>query len=103
MKKTGAKLVWCPTTPVPNNSIGNWAQGRFGRRKDEDLVFNQAAMQVISKYPEIAVNDINSFIRESAEFAEWRKQSDVHFWGNESETLGKAVAKGIQKILTHID
>ncbi|MBN2642915.1 MAG: SGNH/GDSL hydrolase family protein, partial [Victivallales bacterium] len=42
LKKTGAQLIWCTTTPVPNSS-----GGQYGRRKDEDLVYNKAALEVI--------------------------------------------------------
>jgi hypothetical protein len=100
MKKTGARLMWCSTTPVPNNSHGTWDNGTFGRRQDEDLVFNRAAMEVISRYPEILVNDLNGYIRNSAAFDNWRKGTDVHFWGSaEQAQVGKAVADAIGKAL----
>lgn len=98
MKKTGAKLMWCTTTPVPNDSFGKWPEGTFGRRKDEDLVYNKAAMEVIAKHPEIMVNDINSFIHESSDFDQWRQQKDVHFWGKpEQDLVGRRVAEAIKK------
>jgi hypothetical protein len=100
LKKTGAKLMWCTTTPVPNSSIGRWGNKVMGRRKDEDLVFNKAALEVILEHPEIQVNDINSFIRKSQSFNEWRKGKDVHFWGKDlQELVGKAVAHNLQKVL----
>lgn len=100
LKKTGARLMWCSTTPVPNNSHGTWDNGTFGRRKDEDLVFNKAALEVISKHPEILVNDLNAMIRNSAAFDNWRKGTDVHFWGGAEQALvGKAVADAVSKAL----
>jgi acyl-CoA thioesterase-1 len=100
MKKTGARLVWCSTTPVPDNSHGKWDNGTFGRRKDEDLVFNKAAAEVIRRHPEIRVNDLNGYIRNSAGFDHWRKGTDVHFWGREEQELvGKAVAEAIKTAL----
>lgn len=99
MKRTGAKLVWCTTTPVPNRG-SVWGDPPMGRQKDADMVFNEAAMEVIALYPEIEVSDVNAFIRKEPAFDKWREGNDVHFWGKpESELLGKAVAEGILSAL----
>lgn len=99
LKKTGARLIWCTTTPVPN--IGNvWGDPPMGRRKDEDLVFNQAALEIIRQYPEIGINDLNTFIRQSGEFDQWRTGNDVHFWGQEQQGIvGREVARVIREAL----
>jgi acyl-CoA thioesterase-1 len=100
LKKTKAKLVWCTTTPVPNSSVGKWGDKVMGRRKDEDLVFNRAALEVLSQYPEIAINDINTFIRQSEAFDKWREGKDVHFWGRaEQDLVGEAVASNLKRVL----
>lgn len=100
LRPTGARLMWCTTTPVPNDSHGRWPTGTFGRRKDEDLVFNAAAMEVVARHPDILVNDPNTLIRESPEFEAWRQQNDVHFWGRaEQERVGRHVAETIQAAL----
>lgn len=99
LKKTGAKLMWCSTTPVPNDSNGVWT-APMGRKKDADLIFNQAALDVIRQDPEIRVNDLNAFVRNTAAFDTWRKGSDVHFWGREEQALvGKAVADAVRAAL----
>ena len=88
-------MIWCTTTPVPNSN-----RGKYARRKDEDLVFNKAAMEVISKYPEIQVNDLHKFISESKAFDNWRKGTDVHFWNKDLQALvGQAVADAVIKAL----
>lgn len=98
MKKTGAKLVWCTTTPVPNDNI--WADGTTSRQKDEDLVFNKAALEVIERYPEIYVNDLNQYIRDNPAFDEWRKGKDVHFWDEAlQERVGAAVAARLREVI----
>ena len=51
MKKTGATLIWCETTPVPNSS-----RGPYARRKGEASVYNKAAMEVIRKHPQTSGN-----------------------------------------------
>lgn len=95
LKKTGAKLVWCSTTPVPKSSTGTYA-----RRNGEAAVFNKAALEVISKHPEIQVNDLHKFISKSNQFDKWRTGTDVHFWGKDLQTLvGNAVAEAITNVL----
>ena len=93
MKKTGATLIWCATTPVPNDS-GD--QKEKGRRKDDDLIYNRTALKVISGHPEILITDLNKAVRQSAVFDEWRKGVNVHFKGSEElSVLGETVAKTI--------
>jgi len=100
MRPTGAKMMWCSTTPVPRTYFGNFPQGLQGRRKDEDLVYNEAAMEVVSRHPDIMVNDLNRAVRESRELDEWRKGKDVHFWDRaQQEVVGKAVAFAVRKAL----
>jgi arylsulfatase len=87
--------MWCSTTPVPNDN-----KGKYGRRQGESAIYNKAAMEVIAKHPEILVNDLHTFISESREFDEWRKQNDVHFWKQELATLvGNKVADRIKAAL----
>lgn len=96
LKKTGAKLVWCSTTPVPKSSTGTYA-----RRNGEAAVFNKAALEVVSKHPEIQINDLHKFISESKAFDKWRSGTDVHFWGGDLQALvGGAVADSIIKVLS---
>lgn len=95
LKRTGAKLIWCSTSPVPNSS-----HGAYARRKGEAIVFNKAAMDVISKYPEIQVNDLHKVVSEAKMLDPWRKGTDVHFWDRKLQTvLGNAVADAVTKAL----
>ncbi len=93
--KTGAKIVWCTTTPVPGTKY-SW--GPYSRRKDEDLVYNAAAAEVLKKYPQVQICDLNAVVRNSSIFDKWRTGTNVHFKpGTEQATLGKAVADAILK------
>ena len=95
LKKTGAKLIWCETTPVPNSS-----KGKYARRKGEAAVFNKAALEVIREYPEIQINKLHDQISNSPIFDKWRQQSDVHFYGKDLQVfLGKAVAEAVVEAL----
>ncbi len=95
LKKTRAKLIWCSTTPVPQSSGGD-----YGRQKGAEVVFNQAAMEVLKEYPEIQVNDLCKAVNESKVFDQWRKGLDVHYYTKEeTDFLGQVVAASIKKVL----
>ncbi len=93
LKKAGAKIIWCSTTPVPNQN-----KGKYARRKGAAAEFNQAAMEVIKRHPEILVTDLYKLVDESSAFDDWRKGNDVHFYKEaEREIIGAAVAATIRK------
>ena len=90
LRRTGAKLIWCTTTPVPNST-----GGKYGRQKGASVEFNKAAMEVMRKYPEIQINDLYKVVNDSPAFDKWRKGSNVHFGAAEQPILGKAVADAV--------
>ena len=95
MKKTGAKLIWCSTTPVPNDNKGTYA-----RRKGAEREFNQAALEVMRRHPEILITDLQQLVDQSPAFDNWRKGIDVHFYTEEEQKLlGEAVAATVRKAL----
>lgn len=101
LKKTGATLVWCSTTPVPQSSVGRWGEHVMGRKHGADLIFNQAALEVLAHHPDILINDLNTAIRQSAGFEAWWQGSDVHFWQAEQQQIvGQAVAEAIKQALS---
>lgn len=95
LRKTGARLIWCSTTPVPNDN-----KGTFARRKDASKDFNAAALEVIRRHPDILITDLHLVIEESPVFDNWRKGNDVHFYKpEEQKLLGEAVASTVRKAL----
>ena len=95
LKKTGAKLIWCSTTPVPNDNKGTYA-----RRKGASAEFNAAAMEVMLQHPEILVTDLHQVVDASPVFDNWRKTIDVHFYQpEEQKLLGETVARTVSKAL----
>ena len=95
LKKTGAKLIWCSTTPIPQSN-----KGRYARRKGAAKEFNQAALEVMKKHPEIIINDLYGVVDGSALFDSWREGNDVHFYKEEEQKLlGDAVAASVRKAL----
>jgi hypothetical protein len=95
LRKSGAKLIFCTTTPVPNDNKSTYA-----RRKGASAEFNAAALEVIRKHPDILITDLHAVIDASPVFDNWRKQIDVHFYQKEEQQiLGEAVASTIRKAL----
>jgi hypothetical protein len=95
LKKTGAKLIWCATTPVPNDN-----KSEYARRKGACVDFNKVALEVMAKHPEIQINDLHATVTGSPVFDNWRKTIDVHFYKKEEcEALGKAVADAVRAAL----
>jgi hypothetical protein len=95
LKKTGSKLIWCATTPVPNSN-----KGEYARRKGACVDFNKAAREVMVKHPEIQINDLHATVTNSPVFDDWRKTIDVHFYKEEErQALGKAVADAVRAAL----
>ena len=95
LRKTGAKLIFATTTPVPNHN-----KGQYARRKGAAKDFNALALEVMAKHPDIIINDLYGAVEASPIFDNWRKQSDVHFYKDEEKkVLGEAVAKAVKEAL----
>jgi acyl-CoA thioesterase-1 len=95
LQKTGAKLIWCSTTPVPNHN-----KGQYARRKGAEKEFNEAAREVMKRHPEILINDLAQVVNQSPVFDKWRTTRDVHFYQKEEQkALGDAVAKAVRNAL----
>lgn len=93
MKETGATLVFCTTTPVPNT--GGSAKYAY-RVKGAERDFNRAALEVLQDYPEIQINDLCKVVNESSELDAWRQGTDVHYWkAPEQAVVGRAVADAV--------
>ena len=88
MKKTGASLIWCSTTPIP--------EGAAGRVKGDEVVFNAIAEKVM-KENGVAIDDLYSLM--APRCAQMQKQRDVHFTEEGSDFQAAAVADIIQKHL----
>ena len=95
LKQTNASLIWCSTTPVPNNSGSSYG----GRRKGASQTYNNAALEVMSKYPEIGLTDLYSIVQKDSTFDQWKTGTNVHFKEQEQVVLGQAVAAAVMKAL----
>ena len=88
LKATGAKLIWCNTTPVP--------EGTGFRVADESVKFNEAAAAVMKKAG-IPVSDLHSHAQ--ARLAQVQLPANVHFNAAGYEYLAKKVTEEIEKAL----
>jgi acyl-CoA thioesterase-1 len=88
MKKTGAKLIFATTTPVP--------PGADARIKGDEEKYNAIATGVMKKHG-VAIDDLYAF--SLPKLAEIQLPANVHFKPEGSKELGKQVAAEIQKAL----
>lgn len=89
MQKTGARLVWASTTPIPDDpSKGQKAAAIVER--------NLAAAELMKKHG-IAVDDL--FTAVTPHLTEMQNPNDVHFNAKGYDFLGQAVARAIESAL----
>ena len=89
MGKTGAKLMWATTTPIPDDP----AKNQFAKSIVER---NAAAAEVMSAH-KVAVDDLYSAIQ--PELATLQNPNDVHFKPEGNDFLAARVAAAIEKLL----
>ena len=90
MKETGATLIWCSTTPVPEGELNP-------PRSDADVVaYNQVAAQIMEEHG-VAIDDLYSFAL--PQLAEIQRPANVHFTPDGSEVLAEKVAEAIEAAL----
>ena len=88
MKKTGAKLIFALTTPVPDGSPG--------RIKGDEVKYNEIARRVMQRHG-VAIDDLYSFAL--PRLAEIQLPANVHFKPEGSKMLAEQVASSILKAL----
>lgn len=99
MKKTGAKLIWATTTPVPPKAeatmLKRWKTEVVINEKLE-LEYREAAMLVMKKHG-VAVNDLYAVLKPRR--SEFQADDNVHFSGAGSALMAQQVAEAILKQL----
>lgn len=88
MKKTGAKLIFATTTPVP--------RGEKQREADSDRAYNEAALKVMQEH-KVAINDLNALVRESK--GKGQLDANVHFSPEGFKALAAQESAEIKKAL----
>lgn len=88
LQKTGAKLIWRNTTPVP--------QGARGRLPSDAVTYNEIARDVMTQ-ADIPTHDLFTFAQ--LRLAEIQKPADVHFTPAGSDLLATDVVRVIRAAL----
>ena len=89
LQQTGASLIWCATTPVP--------EGADGRRKGDDILYNAAAGNIM-RARSIPINDLYIYALERLD--DIQLPANVHFTPEGSAELANAVADHILEALS---
>ncbi len=84
LKKTGAKLVWRSTTPVP--------QGAKGRNPGDSANYNEIAKRIMDAN-DIPIDDLYAFAK--PRLTEIGRKADVHYTAEGSQRLAEQVAAAI--------
>ena len=88
LKKTGAKLIWRNTTPVP--------PGSKGRYVGDSVKYNAAAARVMEKHG-VPTHDL--FTMSKKRMKEIMRPANVHYTPEGSKVLGRDVARVIMEAL----
>jgi acyl-CoA thioesterase-1 len=88
MKKTGATLIWCNTTPVP--------KGAKGRVVGDSMKYNQIALRVMKEH-DIPVDDLYGL--SIGKLDKIQRPANVHFTPEGSRMLAEQVVKAISRQL----
>ena len=87
LTQTGASLIWCATTPVPDG---------VKRKKGDEILYNAAA-EIIMRGHGIPINDLYAYALER--LADIQRPANVHFTPDGSAVLARAVAAHIVEVL----
>lgn len=91
LQQTGAALIWCTTTPVPEFEVG--------RIQGDDIPYNQVAEKIM-KANGVLINDLNAHALLKLHEIQ-NNQSDVHFKPQGYAYLAKKVALEISAVLSN--
>ena len=84
LKKTGAKLIWRNTTPVP--------EGAKGRVAGDSAKYNAIAKKIMEAN-DIPIDDLFAL---SKKYPGFQRKADVHYTAQGSKKLAEQVAKAIE-------
>ncbi len=88
LKQTGAKLIWCSTTPVPDGSAARIA--------DDELKYNDVAAKIMAEEG-VEIDDLYAFAK--PKMNEIGLEANVHYSPAGYAVLAQQVASTIEKSL----
>ena len=90
LKKTGAKLIWATTTPVPADSPG--------RTGGDELRYNEVAARVMAENGIDLIDDLHATVTSAT--TPIQRPKNVHFTDEGYRELAKSVAASIERALS---
>jgi acyl-CoA thioesterase-1 len=93
LKRTGAKLIWCSTTPVPTGKVSS------PRNYKDVPAYNEVAKKIMVENG-IAIDDLYELAL--PRLAEIQLKEDVHFTEMGYSVLGERVARHIRQALAMV-
>ena len=106
LEKTGAKLIWVTTCPVPKGNPAAGGLDESGRAPGRTAgvmhrYLNPWASEVVARHPEISVCDQWGFVQRHRGdlFKEWWAGDNVHFGGDGADALGGFLAEEVMRVL----
>jgi hypothetical protein len=93
LKESGAELIWCATTPVP--------EGEAGRKVGDEIAYNRIAAEIMGKQG-VAINDLHAHALKKLPGIALKK-GDVHFTAAGNAHLADKVAESISAGLKPVD
>ena len=90
LKATGAKLIWCATTPVPD------AELKPPRKNADVVAYNTVAKKIMTENG-IAIDDLYAFAL--PQLTAIQRPANVHFTDEGSKVLAKQVVASIEAAL----
>lgn len=89
LKKTGAKLIWCTTTPIPENEAG--------RKLGDEIRYNAVAAEIM-KANGVLINDLHAHAKQKTPGI-FVAKGNVHFTQDGYSYLAAKVAQEISAVL----
>ena len=120
LKKTGAKLIFVTTTPIPGGypEPGEWGpddQATGRTQKTMERFINPWALEVMGRHPEIEICDQHALISNEKFYSVWLEKAgfikkgeknpfgDLHIGGLLGEPVGRQLARKVLDILGRHD
>ena len=106
LKKTGAKLIWVSTCPVPRGypAAGDLDEKGKAPRRTSGVMqkyLNPWALEVVKRHPEITICDQWQYVKDNEKtiYKSFWAGKNVHFGGESADKLGQFLAGHVLKVM----
>ena len=106
LKKTGAKLIWVTTCPVPRGfpAAGDLDEKGKAPRRTSGVMkkyLNPWALEVVKRHPAITICDQWQYVKDNEKtiYKSFWAGKNVHFGGEAADKLGQFLAKHVLQVM----